>query len=259
MKTWRCAVLALAVAAAALVISCSARVKHLEVDSSFTPERLQQNDLAILGATSIAGPDTDDITLSRNLSTHVENTVREHRPDIKIMRWGEVRRTLDDRTLEPLLASIREYGSFEDSDLDTLSALLGDHARYIFVHRIETDELSFSESDVTEQQGDETVKTGTRLATKRMISSTLSIYDLTDRKRVWYATIEGDVETSRKIPVEEGVDIGGFLGSVINFAEAVDDIFGTPESPKYPQPALQTSVLDKIYEKFAKELPTKDE
>lgn len=242
----------------ALLISCSARVKNLEVDSSFTPEYLQQNGLAILGVTSIATLDTNDIALSRTLSTHVETAVREHRPDIRIVSWGSVRRKLGDGRLGPILTSVREYGSFGGADLDTLAVQLGDGVRYVFINRIESDQLSFNESDVTKQQDGESVKTGTKLTTKRTVSSTLWIYDLSSRKQVWYATIEGDIETERTVPVEEYVDVKGFLGSVINFAEAVDDIFGDAEMQRFPRPATQTSVMDKIYEKFAKELPRSD-
>lgn len=238
-----------------ITVSCSTKISDIRTDPSFSPERVTESGLAILGCTSIVADTLDAFVLSNQLSVHLQQALRKERGNIKIVEWGDVRRAVGDEKLQRCLAAVREYGTLEATLVESLSAGLGNGARYVIVHRIESDQLKFNESDDQEFVDGVWVVKGTLLKTTRSISVAFSVYDLENGKRVWEATIEGAKETKRKVGLDEPLDIGGWVGTAVDVVDAMDEIFGEDDAVQFPKPASQASVMKSIYGKFAKELP----
>lgn len=240
-----------------LLVSCSAKVKNIETDPSFTNDEMMSTKVCILGCTSIAVENPDDMMLSNWLSNELENALVKKREGIDVISFGEVRRAGGESLMKQCLQEIHDYGSIDPALLDDLAKELPPDARYTVVHRIESDQLKFGDDEVKEDRDGKEVVTAYTLKTKRIISATFYVYDFQLRKRVCHATIEGNSETKREITLEEKADLGGILGAVVG---VVDAIFGEDEDERlesFPPPPTQDIVMRHIYNKFAEELPKK--
>ena len=237
-----------------LLVSCSAKVKSIETDPSFTNDELMNTRICILGCTSIAVENPDDMMLSNWLSNELRNAMLDKIEGIDVMPFGDVRRAAGERLMMQCLQEIHDYGSIDPPILDELAKELTNEVKYAVAHRIETDQVEFGEDEVKENE----VVTGYTLKTKRKITATFYVYDLQQSKRVCLATIEGNSETKRQITEEERVDTGdGILGAVVDI---VDIIFSDDEDDRienFPPPPNQDVVMRHIYNKFSEELPKK--
>ena len=244
-----------------LLVSCSAKVKNIETDPSFTNDEMMSTKICILGCTSIAVEKPADMMLSNWLSNELKFALLEKREGIDVMPFGEVRRAAGESLMKQCLQEIHDYGSIDPALLDDLAKELPPDVKYAVVHRIETDRMKFEEDENRQDRDGTSVVTGYTLKTIRMITATLYVYDLQQGKQVFLATIEGKDETKREITMNERVDLGGILGDVIDAAEAINEIFGDKSDERwenFPPPPTQDVVMRHIYNKFAEELPKKE-
>ena len=235
-----------------LTVSCGAKISNKETDASFNPAEMINGGLAILGCTSIVPDHPAPMKLSQELSTDLRQALLKETIDVNVVTWGEVRRAVgDDFMLECLVAN-DEYGSLGKALVDSLAPVVGPLARYVIVHRLESDVIELSDEDDKEFVDGEWIIKGTKLKTKRTLTGSFSVYDLRTRSRVWSAIIEGNVTKERTITADQDYDIGGWIGKVIDVV-----IFGD-NTVQYPKPASNSQIMNKLYKKFAEELPKKD-
>lgn len=231
-----------------LCVSCGAKISNKESDPSFNPTEMVNGGLAILGCSSIVPQHPEPLELSKELSTHLRRALLDETIDVNIVAWGDVRRALGEDMMRECLTAYDSYGSLDKAMIDRLAPLVGPLARYVVVHRLESDVVELSDQDNKEQIDGEWVVKNTTLKTERTLTGSFSVYDLRTGTRVWNATIEGDVTTKRTIKPDEDHDIGGWVGTVVDVVDAMDEIFGDDDMP-YPQPATNSQVMDKLYKK----------
>jgi len=240
-----------------LCVSCATKISNKETDPSFNPSGMVNGGLAILGCSSIVPEHPGPMELSHELSTPLRQALLEETIDVNIVAWGEVRRALGDDYMRECLVAYDKYGLLDQALVDSLAPVVGQLARYVVVHRLESDVVMLKDEDNKKQVDDEWVVESTTLKTERTLTGSFTVYDLRQGIRVWNATISGKVTTKRKIKPDEDHDIGGWVGTVVDVVDAMEDIFGDDDMP-YPKPATNAQVMTKLYEKFAEELPKKN-
>jgi hypothetical protein len=240
------------------VVGCTAKLKHVEVDPSFKRESLAQDGLAILGCTAVKGGDYSP-EHSTELTSKLVDELRDAREGLKIVPWGSVREAVGDSLLETCFASMRDYGSLNRAELDSLTRLVRPRARYAIIHRVLSDETSSGETYHTE-----TTPPSVDVSTTRDVSVEFAVYDLDLHKSVWNGKIDGRKSNSRNQVVaeekaKEEEDSGGllgFLGSLFGLDDDEEDV--QPTSLPAPDAPTLESVIGPIYSEFADKL-LKDE
>jgi hypothetical protein len=244
-----------------LIVSCGASVKMVNQDPSFTAANFADGGLAILGCTTVVVPDSDDLVLSDRYCGSLRQEIKEKQKGVEVGEWGSVRQMLGDETILKCLKEYHDLGTLEPATLESLKGPLAENWRYVLVHRIESDQLKFSQEVEKSKMGGElgSVTTGYALGTERIISVTFSIYDLEDAKRMTETTIESSKGKSHEIGLGQSSNIGGVVGTVIDVDRDLDGIFKDRENPisKFPWPPSQDDIVNRIYARFAIQLPAR--
>ncbi|UCG53022.1 MAG: hypothetical protein JSW58_05560 [Candidatus Latescibacterota bacterium] len=242
-----------------LIVSCGATVKSLDTDPSFTAKAFADGGLALLGCTTVVMPGSDDLDLSDRYSPPLRQVIKEKQRGVEVAEWKNTRQTLGDEKIQECLKAFHDTGMLEPATLQGLKGSLAGEARYVLVHRIESDQLKFhleeEQSNVEGEMG--SVTTGYLLGTERVIAIAFSIYDLEDGKRVCHATIEDAKGERHEVGVSASSTIGGIAGTTMDVNKDLDKIFNDDENPlsKFPSPPEQEEVVKRIYAKFAARLP----
>ena len=244
-----------------LIVSCGASVKMVDRDPSFTAENFADGGLAILGCTTVVISDSDDLDLSDRYCSSLRQEIMGKQRGVQVQEWGTVRQTLgDEKTLE-CLKEFHDLGRLEPATLESLKAALAQNSRYVLVHRIESDQLSFSQEEEKSKVAGEmgSVTTGYVLGVERIISMKFSIYDLKDGKRMTETRIESSKGKNHQISIAYAGNVGGVVGTVIDVDRDLKDIFNDETNPvsKFPWPPSQEDIVDRIYSRFAIQLPAR--
>jgi hypothetical protein len=193
--------------------------------------------------------------ISGQFADPLSRALRKHYPNIKVVRWGSVRKMIGDDNMLRYLASVRQTGLLEPAHLDSLAAAIRPYAQHLIIQRIESDELQFSKSPVNETIDGREVHTEDRLETVRRMTVLFGLYDLDQRKLVWSATVQREASTSRSVRPEADLDIDGLLGLVIDVTEALDGQAKPAKFREFPEPESQIKIMTLIYGEFAENLP----
>lgn len=242
-----------------LIVSCGANIKDINTDPSFTAKKFADGGLAILGCTSVVVPDPDDLALSKQYTGPLREAINEKQRGVEVETWDNIQQTLGDDEILKCLKEFRESGTLDPATLGTLKGKLAGKSRYLLVQRIARDQLKFSQdeeqSNVEGEMG--SVVTGYILGTERIVSVGFSIYDLEESKRVCDATVESSKGDTHEVGVSQVGTIGGLAGTVVDVKTDLDEIFNDDENPisKFPRPPSQKEIVERIYSRFAAQLP----
>jgi hypothetical protein len=255
----RSSIAAWIVCAFIFLAACSTRAINLHIDPDFTKESIMDGGIAILGCTSIIEDKRSDFALSRRYSVVLQNALHKTHPELEIVSWGEVLKSLGDETLKQQLKTVSNYETLDTTCLDSLASVIADDSRYIVVYRIENKEYKRSSSEI---KNEEEKLTGHRYKVTCIVTAIFSVYDFQKRNRVLVATIEGKEDSSCDISINEKEDLGEGIGGVLGTVLSVLDFFGNllggdekEEIDPFPEPPSQESALMHIYDEFAKQLP----
>lgn len=245
-----------------LIVSCAANVKMVDTDPSFTAENFADGGLAILGCTTTVIAESDDLDLSSRYCPSLRKEIKDNQRGVEVEEWEAVRQTLgDEKTLE-CLKEFRTLGTLDPATLQSLKGTLAQTSRYVLVHRIESDQLRFSQEEQKSKMDGEmgSVTTGYVLGTERIVSMTFAIYDLRNGKRMTETTIESGKGKNHEIGLSYSADIASVVGTVVDVDRDVDEIFedeGNNPVSMFPLPPEQEDIVDRIYARFAIQLPAR--
>ncbi|MEJ2719681.1 MAG: hypothetical protein P8181_00890 [bacterium] len=101
------------------------------------------------------------------------------------------------------------------------------------------------------------VVTGYVLGTERIVAVGFSIYDLEEGKRVCDAKVESSKGDTHEGGVSQVGTIGGVVGTTMDVKTDLDEIINDDENPisKFPWPPSQEEIVDRIFSRFAAQLP----
>lgn len=244
------------VALSAFCFACATKVKHLELDPTFSKERITAGPLAILGVVSIATlPDEgDEETFALRMSDVVHQTMRDKRKDVRFVSTGEAAEYLGDDRMSAVMDEFRRDGRFRSSTMDSVAARLGEHALHVLAARITHDEITGEVKEETTTKDGKSTVSGQKYTTKRKMEIAYSIYDLSAGQTVADAVLEGELQRDRTISIAESDGDEGFLDKVGKVVSILDEVFGEEDS-KYPDPPTPEALLRETTGRFAKELP----
>ena len=247
-------VAAVAVATLALGIAVSGCGPHVTYDRGKAPEfdfrSLVQGGIAVLGATTTRGTWDERVEEREALTHSFEDALLRERKDLKVLRVSEIRTGMGEVPFEDLLDGWDRYAELSTEELAALDSLIGARCRYVALGRIEDAEVS---NDETEDTSGERAKT--TLRTTRTVRISFRVYDLQTARSAWNPTLTGSDDNEETI--EEDEDEGGLLDALIS--GLVEGLLGLGGDPEYPEAPSTDRIAAKVFIRFVKELPRKQE
>lgn len=230
--------------------ACSTKVKHFDLDPSFTAERLGGDAMAVLGVTLLVPlPEEEDpLLFGLRMNDLLYRTLREKRPDVRALSAGEAAEPVGDSLMQQATDEFRHDGRLRGATVDSLTARLADRCLYVALARINRDEITGERTEQNTTKDGNTEVTGHKYTVKRTMEVTFAVYDLSQRKRVLDAVVAGELQSENTVAVGQDRGDQDWLDKIL-------EALVTDDSNPYPSAPSQESVLRKIMEKFAKELP----
>lgn len=238
-----------------IVASCATHVEGLKTDPSFTYAAVVSNNLMVGGVTSAL---TTLPPAERNRSGGIlRREFLDEREDIRVLPAGTLAQSLGTDAYNALLDDYRLYGQLSETRLGDLRNKVKD-ARYLIFARIESDEIENerTESSVYDKKGKVVEdKKKIKLCTKRTVSASMNIYDLTTGIQAWSGTVEKYDSRSREFETSE-YEWTADLAEVIMEGVTGEDI--ERSKPGFPAPPSMDKMMARVFEGFAENLPEKE-
>lgn len=238
-----------------IITSCATHVEGLKADPSFTYAAVVSNNLLAGGVTSAL---TTLPPAERNrLGGILRREFLDEREDIRVLPAGTLARSLGTDAYDALLDDYRLYGQLSETQLGDLRNKVTE-ARYLIFARIESDEIENerTESSVYDKKGKRIEdKKKIKLCTKRTVSASMNIYDLTTDIQAWSGTVEKYDSRSREFETSEyeWIDV---LADVILEGVTGEDV--DRSQPGFPAPPSMDKLIARIFKGFAENLPEKE-
>ena len=190
------------------VCSCGGTKPNLRLvpDASFTRASLGQGHIAVAGVTSKLGSEIDRATVRNQLAGILAGTLEFEITGLRVMSVDVARSRLGRVRHARLLADLEETGGVSAAAIAQLDSTIGADVRYAVVARIETEEVERHEGTGTPtdystgkpdtDSGDEVER-----STKRILSVSFLVYELSNGRAVWEELIRGsDEDTATHSP-----------------------------------------------------------
>lgn len=177
----------------------------------------------------------------------LESVLREQRPSVPVVPWGQARATLTPDSLDAILAAYRLTGRLSATQLRSLWPLTAT-GRFVALARIDLDQTSFDYPRRLRESGDRTV-VDVEPESRRKISLLFDLYDVRMSRLVYTVPVERTgIEHGSTFTVE-GVD------ATPTEQEIRDAVADLDRSSDRPEPARRDDLLRGILRDAVRHLP----
>ena len=229
----------------ALLAGCGSTSSNAYVDPSLDEQALASGAIAVLGVTSLPGPDDLDtrIVYREALSGGMAQT----RPDLDWVEGSETWIALGDDEAAEILDAYRSTARLTPAQIERLG-VLRDRARYVMMARIDLD-LERLDTDHRVRESLDRIVVDVDPRSRREMSVTFDLFDL-DARRLVFSTLRNRVETEtgRTFEVDPMVQPPDTADVDRAIREAL------PTVP-LPEPPGRVVVLRRMIQNAAEQLP----
>jgi hypothetical protein len=227
----------------------SAKVLAIEHSPSFSPASLTKEGVVVGGITS-----SEPARLAREASpdeiaSSLAVAMLENRPQMKVLAPSSVEYALGQEAYRSLLTYFEKTGELKSEQVSAILPKLHERVRFLVVARIESDEVSTSESQDSRYETDsktgkaDWVDYGTKYTTSRTTAMRFALYDMETGSLEWRAHLKTSNDHTRTVGTPGSV-------SLLEFVLEVLDEKGDQSASMYPAPVSIQEQTHRLRDEF---------